>query len=338
MAHILIVDDEETIRSLLKGAMERRGHEVTTANDGSEGAAMYSKCNPDVIISDVKMPVLSGFQMIEKLQADGDISSPIVFITGHGDKAAAVDALRRGAFDYIEKPFEMDELVHVVDRAIKKTELLNKNKDLSNELSKVNVKLAEQLAARTELVRRIQTPNKSDKFNNAGGFSIKSLGNSISMQPVVNAIERLSKSNLGASMSVLVTGPSGCGKEIVARLLHELSPRSKGPWVPLNCGALPEALIEAELFGHEKGAFTGATARKPGVFEMADGGTLFLDEIGELPLNMQTRLLRALQEQKFRRVGGTSEIEVNVRVVAATNKDLKSVLLIKHSVKICSID
>ena len=323
MARLLIVDDEETIRRLLEGAFKRKDHEVMTVEDGVRGCDALVKFAPDVIISDIKMPKMDGFQMIERMRAEnGKNLPPFVFITGHGDKAAAVEALRRGAFDYLEKPFEMDEIHHVVERAIERSRLAKDNGRLSDELKTANEKLAEKLEARTELVRRMQHP-KEAAATDANPFTMETLGDSLAMAPVRGAIDRLTKSALGANMSVLITGPSGAGKEIVARMLHELSQRKDGPWVPLNCAAFPENLIEAELFGYEKGAFTGAGNRKPGVFEMADGGTLFLDEIGELPLNLQAKLLRALQEQTFRRVGGTQELKVNVRVIAATNKDLK---------------
>lgn len=322
MARLLVIDDEETIRRLLKGAFERKQHEVMVVDDGIQGCDALAKFRPDVIISDIKMPKMDGFQMIERMRAEHPELPPFIFITGHGDKAAAVEALRRGAFDYLEKPFEMDEIHHVVERAIEKNRLMRENGALSSELKAANQKLADQLEARTELVRRMQHP-KETAPNAATTYTLEMLGDCPAMNPVRSAIDRLTKSALGANMSVLISGPSGAGKEIVARMLHEMSQRKDGPWVPLNCAAFPENLIESELFGYEKGAFTGATARKPGVFEMADGGTLFLDEIGELPINMQAKLLRALQEQSFRRVGGTQELKVNVRVIAATNKDLK---------------
>lgn len=322
MARILIVDDEETIRRLLKGSLERRGHEVMAAEDGIRACEALGSFSADLIISDIKMPKLDGFQTIEKMRAERSEVPPVIFITGHGEKALAVEALRRGGFDYLEKPFEMDEIFFIVDRALEKRRMAKDNSRLSDELRDANLKLAEQLEARTELVRRIQ--HSGDVASNKDTASaLALLGDSKAMMGVRGSIERLTKSALGANMSVLITGPSGSGKEVVARMLHELSQRREGPWVPLNCAAFPETLIESELFGFEKGAFTGANNRRPGVFEMADGGTLFLDEIGELPQNMQAKLLRALQEQSFRRIGGTSEIKVNVRIIAATNRDLK---------------
>lgn len=320
MAKILIVDDEETLRKLLRATLERNGYEVATAEDGLQGCTQLKNFQPDIIISDIKMPKLNGFQMLERMQSENDRVPPVIYITGHGEKAAAIDSLRGGAFDYLEKPFANNDLLHSVAKAVEKNKLELEKIALESELKQANHKLSEQVEAKSELVRRIQKPQSE---TDSAFSNLAILGDSSAMQPVKATIERLSRSGLGAEMNVLVTGQSGAGKEVVARLLHELSPRANGPWVPVNCGAFPENLIESELFGHEKGAFTGAAGRKAGVFEMADGGTLFLDEIGELPLHMQAKLLRALQERKFRRVGGQEELNVNIRVVAATNRNLQ---------------
>ena len=314
MAKILVVDDEDTIRKLLTSAVERQGHEVICVEDGYRACDVYNTFQPDVIVSDIKMPKMTGFQMFEELKKKHSTLAPVIFITGHGEKSAAIDSLRMGAFDYLEKPFDMNDFSHRLDSALKRSALEAKNRQLSADLAVANEKLKEKLEARTELVHRIQA--------DAPEYSLEMLGSSPSMAQVKATISQLTKSPLGSEVGVLITGASGSGKEVAARLIHELSARSKGPWVPVNCGALPETLIESELFGHEKGAFTGAQGRKLGVFELADGGTLFLDEIGELPLAMQTKLLRALQEKSFRRVGGSEEIKVDVRVIAATNKDL----------------
>jgi DNA-binding NtrC family response regulator len=314
MAKILIVDDEETIRKLLTSAIQRKGHEVVAVEDGYRACDVYATFRPDVIVSDIKMPKMTGFQMWEVLKKKHGAPAPVIFVTGHGEKSAAIESLRLGAFDYLEKPFDMDDFSHRLDAALKSAELEGANRKLKEDLAAANEKLAARLEARTELVHRIQA--------DAPEYSLEMLGASPAMQAVKNTISQLTKSPLGSEVGVLITGASGSGKEVAARLIHELSARSKGPWVPVNCGALPDTLIESELFGHEKGAFTGAASRKLGVFELADGGTLFLDEIGELPLAMQTRLLRALQEKTFRRVGGSEEIKVDVRVIAATNKDL----------------
>lgn len=317
MAKILVVDDEETIRKLLSGNIQRKGHEVVCVEDGYRACDVFAVFQPDVIVSDIKMPRMTGFQMWEQLKAKHKECPPIIYITGHGEKSAAIESLRMGAFDYLEKPFDMDDFNHRLDAAIKHGQMSKENAKLSADLAAANDKLQERLEARTELVHRIQHDGPKAEY------TLDMLGASAAVKPVKDTIAQLTKSPLGADVGILITGPSGSGKEVAARLVHELSTRSKGPWVPVNCGALPDTLIESELFGHEKGAFTGANARKMGVFELADGGTLFLDEIGELPLPMQTKLLRALQEKSFRRVGGSEELKVDVRVIAATNKDLR---------------
>ncbi|HEY8280569.1 MAG TPA: sigma-54 dependent transcriptional regulator [Bdellovibrionota bacterium] len=318
MAKVLIVDDEETIRKLLTSAIQRQGHEVVCVEDGYRACDVYPVFQPKVIISDIKMPRMTGFQMWEQLKAKHKDLPPIIFITGHGEKSAAIESLRMGAFDYLEKPFDMNDFTHRLEAAVKSCTMQEENRKLSADLATANEKLSGRLEARTELVHRIQHDETKTEWK------LEMLGTSPGVKPVRDTISQLLKSPLGNDVGVLITGPSGSGKEVAARLIHELSGRSKGPWVPVNCGALPESLIESELFGHEKGAFTGANGRKLGVFELADGGTLFLDEIGELPLNMQSKLLRALQEKSFRRVGGSEEVKVDVRVVAATNKDLRT--------------
>lgn len=315
MAKILVVDDEETIRKLLTSAIQRKGHEVVCVEDGFRAVDVYAVFQPKVIISDIKMPKMTGFQMWEALKNKHENVPPIIFITGHGEKSAAIESLRMGAFDYLEKPFDMDDFTHRLDAAIKQADMQEENKRLTADLSVANEKLKEKLEARTELVHRIQHDNPD--------YNLDMLGASSAIKGVKDTISQLTKSPMGSDVGILITGASGSGKEVAARLIHELSSRAKGPWVPVNCGALPETLMESELFGHEKGAFTGAAARKMGVFELADGGTLFLDEIGELPLSMQSKLLRVLQEKSFRRVGGSEEISVDVRVVAATNKNLQ---------------
>jgi len=315
MAKILVVDDEETIRKLLSTSIVKRGHEVICVEDGYRALDVFQNFEPDVIVSDIKMPKMTGFQMWDDLKKKLSDTPPVIFITGHGEKNAAIESLRVGAFDYLEKPFDMDDLFHRIDAAIKHSEMKKKNASLTSELAKANEKLKDKLEAKTELVHRIQ--------HDSPEYKLDMLGKSPAVQTVKDTILQLTKSTLGAEVGVLITGASGSGKEVAARLIHETSARSKGPWVPVNCGALPESLIESELFGHEKGAFTGAAGRKLGVFELADGGTLFLDEIGELPMGMQSKLLRAIQEKSFRRVGGAQEIKVDVRIISATNKDLK---------------
>jgi two-component system, NtrC family, response regulator AtoC len=316
MAKILVVDDEETIRKLLTSAIQRKGHEVVCVEDGFRACDVFEVFQPKVIISDIKMPKMTGFQMWEALKNKHGNVPPIIFVTGHGEKSAAIESLRMGAFDYLEKPFDMDDFSHRLDAAIKQSEMRAENQRLTADLSVANEKLKEKLEARSELVHRIQ--------QDAPVYHLDMLGKSPAIKGVKDTISQLTKSTLGSDVGILITGASGSGKEVAARLIHELSSRAKGPWVPVNCGALPETLIESELFGHEKGAFTGASVRKMGVFELADGGTIFLDEIGELPLAMQSKLLRVLQEKKFRRVGGAEEITVDLRIVAATNKNLQT--------------
>ena len=317
MSKILIVDDEETIRKLLSAYAQRKGHEVIAVEDGYRACDVYANFLPDVIISDIKMPKMDGFQMWSALKGKHKNLPPIVYITGHGEKSAAIESLRRGAFDYLEKPFDMDDFGHRLDAAVKRRQLEWENQRLSSDLASANDKLKDRLEARTELVHRLQWND------NKANYTLDLLGAGPAVQPIKETIGKLSKTALGSEVGVLITGPSGSGKEVAARLVHETSLRAKGPWVPVNCSALPENLMESELFGHEKGAFTGANSKKMGVFELADGGTLFLDEIGELPMTMQTKLLRAIQEKAFRRVGGNAEIKVDVRIVAATNKDLR---------------
>lgn len=312
MAKIMIVDDEETIRKLLTSALERRGFEVVAVEDGFRACDVYPTFQPDVVVSDIKMPRMTGFEMHDRLREKYPELCPVIFITGHGEKSVAIESLRKGAFNYLEKPFDMEEFFHTLGSAVDK-------RQLTRDLADAQRKLQEKFEARTELVKRINKKTAPTKK----AFSVDALGQSPAMAAVKETLSDLQKKQIGSDMSVLITGPSGAGKEVVARIIHEISSRSSGPWVALNCGALPDSLIESELFGHEKGAFTGAAQRRPGVFEMADGGTLFLDEIGELPLHLQTRLLRAIQEQSFRRVGGTEEIKVDVRIIAATNKNLR---------------
>jgi DNA-binding NtrC family response regulator len=317
MAKILVVDDEDTIRKLLTTAIQRLGHEVVCVEDGYRACDVYEVFQPKVIVSDIKMPKMTGFQMWEKLKAKHKELPPIVFITGHGEKSAAIESLRMGAFDYLEKPFDMNDFTHRLEAALKSASLQDENRKLASDLAAANKNLTKLVESRSELVHRIQHSEAKSEW------SLEMLGASPALRATRDTIVQMLKSPLGNDVGVLITGPSGSGKEVAARLIHELSGRSKGPWVPVNCGALPENLVESELFGHEKGAFTGANNRKLGVFELADGGTLFLDEIGELPLSMQSKLLRVIQEKSFRRVGGSEEIKVNVRVIAATNKDLR---------------
>ncbi len=323
MAKILVVDDEETVRSLLKHALRRKRHTAVCLEDGLQAVAAYSDFRPDAVICDIEMPRMNGFQVLEKLKSAEAAVAPFIYITGHAEKSVAVEALRNGAFDYLEKPLKMEEVIFAVTRAAEHWSLNHENDHLTKRLEEANQKLNDQLTARSQLLRRIQNSSATPPLVDAP-LAMEILGESPAMAQAKASIERLTKSALGANMSLMITGASGSGKKIVARLLHEFSQRKNGPWVPLNCSAIPENLIEAEFFGQEKSVFTDSNERKPGVFEMANTGTLFLDKIDKLPMSMQTKLLRALQEQHFHRVGGKKEIKVNVRIIATTNKNLST--------------
>lgn len=284
---ILVVDDEAGMREMLEILLSREGYSVTTAVNGREGLETFRNGSFDLVISDIRMPEMSGIELLSKIVAQQN-EALVIMMTAFSTTEEAVEAMKLGAYDYITKPFKNDEVRLVVAKALEK-----------NRLKKENV------ALRTALGER---------------YSFSSLvGKSASMQNIYSLIERVSQS----SANVLIGGESGTGKELVARAIHQHSQRANMPFVPVNCGAIPENLIESELFGHEKGAFTGAERKKPGLFETAEGGTLFLDEIGELPLGMQVKLLRVLQEREFRRVGGTRDLPLDIRLVAATNRNLE---------------
>ncbi|MEN6520702.1 MAG: sigma-54 dependent transcriptional regulator [Armatimonadota bacterium] len=285
---ILVVDDEQNIRRVLEAVLGKEGYEIVTAENGKKALEAISTRNDiGVMISDLVMPDINGVELLEAArQINPSIS--VIMITAHGSIKSAVDAMRLGAFDYITKPFEMDELKLVVKRAVERRQLINENIDL-----------------RQQLKTRY-------KFDNI-------VGASSAMQEVFKMVERVADSRA----SVLIRGESGTGKELIARALHFNSCRAHNPFVPVVCVALSEQLLESELFGHEKGSFTGAVGQKPGRFEMAHTGTLFLDEIGDIPGTVQMKLLRVLQEREFERVGGLKTIKVDVRLVTATNQDLE---------------
>ncbi len=283
---ILVVDDENSLREMLSILLQREGYRVSQAADGSIAAEMVRTDEYDLIISDIQMPKMSGIELLRQLRKENkDVT--VIMITAFSSTEEAVEAMKLGAYDYITKPFKNDEIRLVIKNALEREQLQRENKQLKQQLGQ--------------------------------RFSFQALiGNSPVMTKLISLLERVAPSQA----NVLVTGESGTGKELVAKALHLNSERSEHPFVPINCGAIPENLLESELFGHEKGAFTGADKRKEGLFESADNGTLFLDEIGELPMGMQVKLLRVLQEREFRRVGGTTNIPLNIRVVAATNQDL----------------
>lgn len=283
MPKILIVDDEKAIRRTLKEILEYEKYEIEEAEDGEIGLEKIEKNNYDVIILDVKMPKKDGIEVLTEMQQKG-IDTPVIVLSGHGNIDTAVDAVKKGAFDYIPKPPDLNRLLITVRNALDKVSLVTETKILKKKISK----------------------------------SKDIVGDS---NPIVKIKETIAKV-APTEARVLITGDNGSGKELVARWLHEQSNRSNGPLIEVNCAAIPTELIESELFGHEKGAFTSAIKQRVGKFEQANGGTLFLDEIGDMSLSAQAKVLRALQENKITKVGGDKEEKVDVRVIAATNKDL----------------
>jgi len=283
-AHLLVVDDEKGIRDALVQLFEYEGHEVSTAEDGHKGIELADKLRPDVTFLDVKMPGLDGLDVLAKLR-DVDPHAVVVMISGHGTIDTAVEATRKGAYDFLEKPLDTDRLLVTLRRAL---EL----KGLTQSVAA----LKRQVESRYEIV-----------------------GNSFAIRQVLERVEKVSPTEA----RVLITGENGTGKELVARAIHRLSARADRQFVEVNCAAIPSELIESALFGHMKGSFTGAIADRAGKFEQADGGTLFLDEVGDMSLEAQAKVLRALEEGVVTRVGGSKPIEVDVRVIAATNKDLE---------------
>jgi len=281
--HVLVVDDDASMRKVLGALLENAGWTTTRAATGEEALDLVRAADPDVVISDLKMPGMDGLELLGQLRSSYP-EIPVVLITAHGSVDVAVQAMKRGAHDFLTKPFDKEQVLAIVDAASGQAE-----------------------SGRADF----QGPLVS-------GARCGIIGDSRAMTRLKDLIEKVAPS----PTTVLVTGPTGTGKELVASALHELSDRSHGPFIRLNCGALPETLVESELFGHEKGAFTGADKRKPGRFELADGGLLFLDEVGELPPSAQVKLLRVLQDGLVDVVGGTTPLAVDVRLVAATNRDL----------------
>ncbi|MFY9308175.1 MAG: sigma-54 dependent transcriptional regulator [Bacteroidia bacterium] len=284
MKKVLIIDDEKSIRKTLREILEYEKYQVEEAADGVEGLGMIQKGKFDMILCDIKMPKMDGIELLDKvMQLSAD--TPVVMISGHGTIETAVEAVKKGAFDFIAKPLDLNRLLVTLRNAMDKSTLVTETKVLKKKVSK----------------------------------TFDMVGESKAIVQIQEMIERVAPTDA----RVLITGGNGSGKELVARWLHEKSHRSGAPLVEVNCAAIPGELIESELFGHEKGAFTSAVNQRKGKFEQAEGGTLFLDEIGDMSLPAQAKVLRALQENKITRVGGEKEIKVNVRVVAATNKDLQ---------------
>ena len=290
MGKVLVVDDEPKMRHLLSMMIERGGHTVKQAEDGEQALEMVLKNDYDIVITDIKMPRMDGNTLLSRMREE-ELTCPVIFVTAFASVDSAVDAMRRGAIDYITKPYEEERIVLSVERAVKLSKILKENQELKNALS------------------------KAPKDNDIVYVSE-------TMSEVMDLIDRVA----GSYSAVLITGESGTGKELIAKNIHRKSPRSTGKFVPVNCAAIMPSLLESELFGHEKGAFTGAEKKKTGKFEYAAGGILFLDEIGDLPLEAQAKFLRALQEKKIQRVGGNEEIDVDVRLICATNKGLEEMV------------
>lgn len=284
MSLILVIDDERSIRNILKEILELEGYQVDTATNGQEGFEKIQKQYYDLVICDIKMPIIDGIELLEKAKEYRE-DLQFIMISGHGTMETAIESTKKGAFDYIEKPPDMNRLLLSVRNALEKKTLVTETKTLKK-----------KFAHQTQII-----------------------GQSESIQAILQTAEKVAATDA----RVLITGPNGSGKELIARFIHEHSTRNKAPLIEVNCAAIPSELIESELFGHEKGAFTSALKQRIGKFEAANGGTLFLDEIGDMSLSAQAKVLRALQENKITRVGGEKDIPVNVRIIAATNKDLQ---------------
>ena len=287
---ILVVDDERAIRNSLKEILTDEGYEVDTAEDGAVAIAMAERDRYNIIFCDIKMPNMDGIEFLDKVDEAG-LDSAVVMISGHGDIATAVECIKKGAFDFIQKPLDLNRILITIKNATEKVSLVKETKILKKKV-----------------------------------YGQKMVGESEAIRNIKDMITKVAATDA----RVLIMGPNGSGKELVARSLHEQSTRSAMPYIEVNCAAIPSELIESELFGHEKGSFTSAIKQHKGKFEQADGGTLFLDEIGDMSLAAQAKVLRVLQEKKLSRVGSDKDIEVNVRVVAATNKDLREEIAAKR--------
>ena len=283
MAKILVIDDEKAIRNTLKEVLEYENHEVDVAEDGPTGIEMFAANSYDIVLCDIKMAKMDGIEVLGKI-LEMSIDIPVIMISGHGNIDTAVDAIKKGAYDFLEKPLDLNRLLITIRNALDKSTLITQAQALKSKVDKIY-----------EIV-----------------------GESEAIQNIIKMIDLVAPTEA----RVLITGSNGTGKELVAHQIHGKSARSKGPFVEVNCAAIPSELIESELFGHEKGSFTSAIKQRIGKFEQANGGTLFLDEIGDMSLSAQAKVLRALQENKITRVGSDKDINVNVRVVAATNKNI----------------
>ncbi|MGZ3654033.1 MAG: sigma-54-dependent transcriptional regulator [Bdellovibrionota bacterium] len=284
---LLVVDDEESIRELLVIMLKREGYDVETAVDGESAASVLTKRGFDAVITDIAMPGISGIELLAKVRAQS-FDTAVIVMTAHGSTESAVEAMKLGASDYLTKPFQIDEMKIAVANALKVRAMERENRQLRTELGK--------------------------------SFSVSNIiGNAASMQPVFEMIKRVSETKT----NIMILGESGTGKELVAHAIHRNSADPAAPFVVINCAAVPETLFESELFGHKRGSFTGAVADKEGIFEQANGGSLFLDEVGDIPLPIQVKLLRAIQQKSFRPVGALEDVTVDVRILCATNKNLE---------------
>ncbi|MFS8636755.1 MAG: sigma-54 dependent transcriptional regulator [Gemmatimonadota bacterium] len=287
---LLIADDERHVAEGLQMILSDDGYAAEMATDGEEAWQKVQSGEFGLVLADLKMPGMDGLELFARMREQG-IESEVIFITGAGTVATAVEAMRRGAYDYLTKPLDLERLKALIPKALDKYQVKTANR---------------QLQARLERLTRFG----------------EMIGESEEMREIYRLIETVAPSNV----TVLITGESGTGKELVARAIHERSERRKGPFIAVNCGAFPREILENELFGHEKGAFTGAINEKPGCFELANGGTLFLDEVAEMEPDIQVKFLRALEQRSFRRLGGKKEISVDIRVIAATNQDVREAL------------
>ncbi|NNE97421.1 MAG: sigma-54-dependent Fis family transcriptional regulator [Pyrinomonadaceae bacterium] len=287
MAKILVVDDERNLRIVVQKEMQRQGHEVEIATNGEEAWTLLNEQDFDVMLSDIDMPQLNGIELLRRLREKSQNPPEVIMLTGQATVESAIEAMKLGAYDYLTKPYRITELSALVNQAAEKQKLKIDNQRLKAQIKRTSEKMPDIVAE----------------------------------SPQMKEILRLIKRVAASDTSVLVTGESGTGKELVAQAIHRLSPREDSTFVDLNCAALQDSLLESELFGHETGAFSGAKNRKLGLFEIADAGTLFLDEVMEMPLQLQSKLLRALETRSFFRVGGVKKVEVDVRLVAATNRD-----------------
>jgi two-component system nitrogen regulation response regulator NtrX len=284
MPRILVIDDEKAIRNTLKEVLEYEKHEIDLAEDGLSGIELFSSNTYDVVLCDIKMQKMDGIEVLEKISDISNIT-PVIMISGHGNIDTAVEAIKKGAYDFLEKPLDLNRLLITIRNAMDKSTLITQTQVLKNKVSKMY-----EIVGESEAIKKVK-----------------------------EMIDRVAPTEA----RVLITGANGTGKELVAHQIHEKSNRAKGPFVEVNCAAIPSELIESELFGHEKGSFTSAIKQRIGKFEQANGGTLFLDEIGDMSLSAQAKVLRALQENRITRVGSDKDIQVNVRIVTATNKNIK---------------